>query len=584
MALNFLNNGYFAGEVGIGTTTPSSKLQIGSRGTASALTINAASGDGILFDFYNDGNPYLRHASIIANGDSSASQLEFWTSPSGAGVSKALTLDSSQNATFAGDIISSGSSKSIKTFRRWQMDGNADFGINNASGSSVLLISGGGTPSTSTATFAGSATIETGINLESGTLLIKNATSDSNGLRIYQDSSDTARIYNYYDGPLVLGQNNVAVMTIGADTNATFEGNVISKDTFYLENGSGNRWQMLFDTNAFNLRYYNGTSWSADAFAIDTSNNATFAGNLILPGEEHNGFKIAFTGASASSGLSTVDQSGAGLYIGANSFLNTSGNVTYNNSAYPSSGIYFDGWLGDDMEFYTGASGAPTKRLTIASDGTATFTGTVNVGTTATKIVLTPAGDAYMTTTRAWQLSAAVANTTYPTYGFYGDTGTGMYSAATDTLAFCTSAVERMRIFADGDVSIGMTANYAMLNVNGNIRAENSSFLAGRETAGAPAFAFHDDADTGMFNVASNILCFSTAGTERMRIDSAGNVGIGVTPIRKFDVNGTSTFYDNVYITSSKQIQWEGGNYWTWRVSGTEFQIYIVAPVINPST
>ena len=116
MALNFLNNGYFAGEVGIGTTTPSSKLQIGSRGTASALTINAASGDGILFDFYNDGNPYLRHASIIANGDSSASQLEFWTSPSGAGVSKALTLDSSQNATFAGDIISSGSSKSIKNF------------------------------------------------------------------------------------------------------------------------------------------------------------------------------------------------------------------------------------------------------------------------------------------------------------------------------------------------------------------------------------------------------------------------------------------------------------------------------------
>ena len=92
------------GNVGIGTETPSSKLQIGSRGTASALTINAASGDGILFDFYNDGNPYLRHASIIANGDSSASQLEFWTSPSGAGVSKALTLDSSQNATFAANI------------------------------------------------------------------------------------------------------------------------------------------------------------------------------------------------------------------------------------------------------------------------------------------------------------------------------------------------------------------------------------------------------------------------------------------------------------------------------------------------
>jgi len=98
----YIDNG---GNLGVGTKTPSSKLQIGTRGTASALTINAASGDGILFDFYNDGNPYLRHASIIANGDTAASQLEFWTSPSGAGVSKALTLDSSQNATFAGNIV-----------------------------------------------------------------------------------------------------------------------------------------------------------------------------------------------------------------------------------------------------------------------------------------------------------------------------------------------------------------------------------------------------------------------------------------------------------------------------------------------
>jgi hypothetical protein len=41
---------------------------------------------------------------------------------------------------------------------------------------------------------------------------------------------------------------------------------------------------MLFDTNDFNLRYYNGTSWSADALAIDTSNNATFAGNVTING------------------------------------------------------------------------------------------------------------------------------------------------------------------------------------------------------------------------------------------------------------------------------------------------------------
>jgi hypothetical protein len=94
-----------------------------------------------------------------------------------------------------------------------------------------------------------------------------------------------------------------------------------------------------------------------------------------------------------------------------------------------------------------------------------------------------------------------------------------------------TLGTERMRIDATGRVGIGMTANSGcLLNVNDHIRAENSAFLAGRETAALPAFAFHDDTDTGMFNVASNILAFSTAGSERMRIDSSGNLGLGVVP------------------------------------------------------
>ena len=105
----------------------------------------------------------------------------------------------------------------------------------------------------------------------------------------------------------------------------------------------------------------------------------TMTGNVIFPGEEANSFKIAFTGASASSGLSTVDQSGAGLYIGANSRVNSSGNVVFHDTLLPSSGIYFDGWSGDDMEFYTGASGNPTKRLTISSGGTVDVSGLLYV-------------------------------------------------------------------------------------------------------------------------------------------------------------------------------------------------------------
>jgi fibronectin-binding autotransporter adhesin len=141
------------------------------------------------------------------------------------------------------------------------------------------------------------------------------------------------------------------------------------------------------------------TTAYADAAAAAGGGNflplagGTMTGDVIFPGEEANSFKIAFTGASASSGLSTVDQSGAGLYIGANSRVNSSGVVVFHDTLLPSSGIYFDGWNGDDMEFYTGSSGNPTKRLTIEAGGDALFTGNVGIGTTSPSAKLHVVGD-----------------------------------------------------------------------------------------------------------------------------------------------------------------------------------------------
>ena len=54
---------------------------------------------------------------------------------------------------------------------------------------------------------------------------------------------------------------------------------------------------------------------------------------------------------------------------------------------------------------------------------------------------------------------------------------------------------------------------------------------AGDGSAGAPAFAFDNDADTGMYRAGTNTLGFTTGGTGRLFIDSSGNVGIGATTI-----------------------------------------------------
>jgi hypothetical protein len=57
---------------------------------------------------------------------------------------------------FAGDVIQSGASKSLKYWRRLWTDANNDWGLNNNAGTGVISVSGMGTPSTSTTTFAGS--------------------------------------------------------------------------------------------------------------------------------------------------------------------------------------------------------------------------------------------------------------------------------------------------------------------------------------------------------------------------------------------------------------------------------------------
>lgn len=53
-----------------------------------------------------------------------------------------------------------------------------------------------------------------GQTLSTGTLTIKQAVGDVSGIKIYQDTSDVSRIYNHYNGTLVLGVNNSTVASI----------------------------------------------------------------------------------------------------------------------------------------------------------------------------------------------------------------------------------------------------------------------------------------------------------------------------------------------------------------------------------
>lgn len=49
-------------------------------------------------------------------------------------------------------------------------------------------------------------------------------------------------------------------------------------------------------------------------------------------------------------------------------------------------------------------------------------------------------------------------------------------------------------------------------------------------TVSLPAYSFVGDTDTGMFSPAANTLAWSVGGAEGVRLDSSGNLGLGVTP------------------------------------------------------
>jgi len=94
-------------------------------------------------------------------------------------------------------------------------------------------------------------------------------------------------------------------------------------------------------------------------------------------------------------------------------------------------------------------------------------------------------------------------------------------------LIFRTSATERMRIDSSGNVSIGTSTTSAPLRVN----VGTDQNCAINTSGGNPRITAFNDAANVSIPLAFNgsILKFEVGGSERMRIDSSGNVGIGIS-------------------------------------------------------
>jgi len=129
------------------------------------------------------------------------------------------------------------------------------------------------------------------------------------------------------------------------------------------------------------------------------------------------------------------------------------------------------------------------------------------------------------------------------------DTDTGVFFPSANTMAFSTGGTEKMRVDSSGNVGIGTSSATSLLQVGSTSSSNNTLTVASANNTAAQINLLGDSSATVGMNVKyegnGNFFAVSSnnAGslTERMRIDSSGNVGIGTSsPSAKFHVAGSA--------------------------------------------
>ena len=142
--------------------------------------------------------------------------------------------------------------------------------------------------------------------------------------------------------------------------------------------------------------------------------------------------------------------------------------------------------------------------------------------------------------------------------------------SATDTTITRSSAgviaVEGSNVLMASNIGTtvqGYDADTAKLDVAQTFTAAqtfNNPTVFSAGTASLPSITFTGDTNTGIFSPAADTIAFTEGGAESMRIDSSGNLGLGVTP-SAWSVSGALQSQNSGSYFFGGGTSWSSGNF-----------------------
>jgi hypothetical protein len=223
------------------------------------------------------------------------------------------------------------------------------------------------------------------------------------------------------------------------------------------------------------------------------------------------------------------------------------------------------------------AGGFPLAKESQATSAVAITGGSINGTTigasTASTGAFTTLSATGVTTVQAGTVSAPAITTT-------GDTNTGIFFPAADTIAFTEGGVEAMRITDTGRVGIGTSSpnfkleNTTAADIGNNAIYSTTAYAFGRSATPCYITAFRESFSTNSSIVFHSNNNEGTAPSEKMRLTSSGNLGLGVTPsawssLKGFDIVGGAGFaggFNTTYISSNSFFN---GSNWIYKATAT---------------